>query len=208
MPDLSIFSDPQAVLLYRLVLGGVMSAAGAGKVMSRAEFEKSLRNQFRFSLSRARFIAYWLPRAEIGLGLLLVGGVFVRLASFLSLLMLAAFSLLLVRMRLRGSVELNCNCFGTNSRPKRVAVLIQRNLLLIALGVLVYSHSDPFLLLWSRAGGVRPGDAAATALTAAGLFLLVYLSQGINKIRAMRSDFARQERTLITPTVGRTSEAN
>lgn len=208
MPDFSIFSDPRVILLCRFMLAGVMLAAGGGKIPSRSKFERILHHQFRFPMVYSRFMARWLPPTEIALGLLLATGVLVRLVSFLSLLLLAAFFVLLVGMRLAGRVKVDCNCFGADSGPKKVSALIQRNFVLIALAILVYSQSEALFLLWSGAGGVRPTEVGATVLAAVGVFLFVYVVHGTKKVFSMRGDFRRQLPTAFVPTAGGSSDGD
>jgi uncharacterized membrane protein YphA (DoxX/SURF4 family) len=208
MPNFSIFSDPHVVLFCRFMLAGVMFTAGVGKILSQSKFDRILRVEFRFPLTPSRFIARWLPPTEIGLGVLLATGILVRIASALSLLLLATFFMLLVGMRLTGRLKVDCNCFGTNSGPKRVAGLIQRNSVLIALAILVYSQSGSLFLLWSGASGVQPTEIAATGLAAAGVFLFVYVFHGTKKVFTMRDEFRRQLHTAFMPTAGGNAEGD
>jgi uncharacterized membrane protein YphA (DoxX/SURF4 family) len=73
--------------------------------------------------SAADFVAHTLPFFELFLGLWILSGIFLRLSSLVSTVLLGGFFATLIRTYLMG-LEINCGCFGPGERlgPKRLAL--------------------------------------------------------------------------------------
>jgi uncharacterized membrane protein YphA (DoxX/SURF4 family) len=112
-------------VVVRVVLGGVMVAAGIGKLSNR-----SWPAQARALGAPAIAVPVVAP-LELALGAALVVGVFPRLAGTAVAALLAAFTVLLA-VRLREGLHPPCACFG-GRRPRPIdGWSVARNGLLIA----------------------------------------------------------------------------
>lgn len=100
-----------AGLIARLVLGGVFLVAGLLKVTTPEAMAKSTQAYQLLPHDLAAYVGYALPTIEIILGLLLVLGLFTRVAAVLTSLLLVAFIVGIAQARARG-LTIDCGCFG------------------------------------------------------------------------------------------------
>ncbi len=113
-----------------VVLGAAMVIAGAGKIASRSWPEHST------ALGAPGWAVTVVPWTEIVLGALLVSGLAARWAAVAVIVLLLAFTWLLVSHLARGDRPV-CACFGPlSSRPISWWSVV-RNLLLVALAAVV-----------------------------------------------------------------------
>ncbi len=99
-------------LAARLILGVVLIWAGISKAMN---LRLSVSSTLAYRLidgGLATAVGYALPFCEIGLGLLLVAGMFTRLAGVLGALMMLAFIIAIASVWARG-ISIDCGCFGS-----------------------------------------------------------------------------------------------
>ena len=98
-------------LIGRLLLGGVLFAAGYLKAKNPAQATASVRVYKLLPVSVANIFGYVLPWLEIGLALLLIVGIWVRLSATLSgaLMLLFVFA---VGQAWARKLAINCGCFG------------------------------------------------------------------------------------------------
>ena len=83
MGDKFKVAQPWLTLLARLILGGVLFAAGALKIGSLQKSAMAVRAYELLPVSLANFLGYTLPWIEIGVGLLLIAGVAVRISGLI-----------------------------------------------------------------------------------------------------------------------------
>ena len=98
-------------LLARLILGGVLIYAGAVKVGKPRTSQRAVQAYDVLPYDLAGWVGLILPFAEIVLGLLLVLGLFTRLAAAISALLMAAFIVGIAQAWARG-LTIDCGCFG------------------------------------------------------------------------------------------------
>ncbi|MFW5471496.1 MauE/DoxX family redox-associated membrane protein [Knoellia sp. CPCC 206435] len=98
-------------LVARLVLGGVFLVAGALKVPTPEAMAKATQAYQVLPHDVAAYVGYALPTVEIVLGLLLVLGLFTRVAAVLTSLLLVAFLVGIAQAWARG-LSIDCGCFG------------------------------------------------------------------------------------------------
>lgn len=99
-------------LLLRLVLGGVVLAAGLLKVAHPAVSARSVQAYQLLPFDLAAYVGYALPIVELVLGLLLVLGLFTRAAAGVSGLLMVAFVVGIGSAWARG-LTIDCGCFGS-----------------------------------------------------------------------------------------------
>ena len=103
---------PWAGLLARLVVGGVFLVAGLLKVGNPHEAGASVQAYRLLPPVMARTIGYGLPTLEICLGVLLILGLFTRIAAVITGLLLVAFVIGIASVWARG-YNIDCGCFGS-----------------------------------------------------------------------------------------------
>jgi uncharacterized membrane protein YphA (DoxX/SURF4 family) len=136
-----------ALLALRLVLAAVFVVAAVGKARDQAGTRHSLES-FGIPRALAPTVAVVLPIVEIAIAVALVPVATAWWAGVAALVLLVAFTAALTVGLLRG-VEADCHCFGAvSSRPVGPAT-IARNLVLVALAVVLVA-----------AGGDSPGASA------------------------------------------------
>jgi uncharacterized membrane protein YphA (DoxX/SURF4 family) len=128
-------------LLARLILGGVLIAAGALKVGNLQQSAMAVRAYELLPIWMANLFGYALPWIEIGIGLLLVLGALVRINGLLGALIMLAFIIAIAQAWARG-LSIDCGCFGDGGQidPEDTKYLstIIRDLGLLGLGVFLY----------------------------------------------------------------------
>lgn len=95
----------------RLGLAGVFIAAGLLKVVDPQSSVQAVRGYELLPRSLESAVGWGLPFAEIGLGLLLVAGVYTRLVALCSAALLMVFIAAVISAAVRG-LTIDCGCFG------------------------------------------------------------------------------------------------
>jgi putative oxidoreductase len=99
-------------LVLRVVLGGVFVYAGYLKLRDPwALFAMSIASYEILPMPAVEFVAKTLPWFEVVLGLVLIAGVFRRIATVSAAALLLVFFGLILRAYFKG-MEINCGCFG------------------------------------------------------------------------------------------------
>lgn len=123
-------------LVARLVLGGVLIAAGLPKLMDVTGSIQNVLAYELFDYEVARLIGTMLPVVEILLGVLLVLGLFTRAAAAAGGLLMVVFIVGIISAWSRG-LAIDCGCFGTGGPvdPEETTYLfdIVRDLVFLAL---------------------------------------------------------------------------
>jgi uncharacterized membrane protein YphA (DoxX/SURF4 family) len=134
-------AQPWLTFLARLILGGVLIAAGALKVGNLQQSAMAVRAYELLPIWMANLFGYALPWIEIGIGLLLVLGALVRINGLLGALIMLAFIIAIAQAWARG-LSIDCGCFGDGGEidPEDTKYLstIIRDLGLLGLGVFLY----------------------------------------------------------------------
>jgi uncharacterized membrane protein YphA (DoxX/SURF4 family) len=104
-------ASPWIGLVARLVLGGVLFAAGYLKVFTLEKSQMAVRAYELLPISVANFLGIVLPFAEIVLGLLLIIGAFTRYMAILGGAIMFVFIAAIASAWARG-LTIDCGCFG------------------------------------------------------------------------------------------------
>ena len=143
MGDKFKVAQPWLTLLARLILGGVLFAAGALKIGSLQKSAMAVRAYELLPVSLANFLGYTLPWIEIGVGLLLIAGVAVRISGLIGALTMLAFIIAIAQAWARG-LSIDCGCFGGGGAidPEDTKYLseIIRDIGLLILGIYLYFY--------------------------------------------------------------------
>ncbi|MEN9687261.1 MAG: hypothetical protein RL381_273 [Actinomycetota bacterium] len=98
-------------LLARLVLGGVLFAAGLLKYQHLDKSQMAVRAYELLPISLANFIGIILPFIEIATGILLIIGAAVRISAVVGGVLMIAFIIGISQAWARG-LSIDCGCFG------------------------------------------------------------------------------------------------
>jgi uncharacterized membrane protein YphA (DoxX/SURF4 family) len=98
-------------LLSRLILGGVLFAAGWLKIFTPAKSQMSVRAYEVLPISIANFLGIALPWLEVGFGILLILGIAVRLSAIVGGGLMVVFIAAISQAWARG-LSIDCGCFG------------------------------------------------------------------------------------------------
>ena len=143
MGDKFKVAQPWLTLLARLILGGVLFAAGALKIGSLQKSAMAVRAYELLPVSLANFLGYTLPWIEIGVGLLLIAGVAVRISGLIGAFTMLAFIIAIAQAWARG-LSIDCGCFGGGGAidPEDTKYLseIIREIGLLILGIYLYFY--------------------------------------------------------------------
>ena len=133
--------QPWLTLLSRLILGGVLFAAGALKIGNLQKSAMAVRAYEMLPVELANFLGYALPWIEIGIGLLLIVGASVKICGLLGAFTMFAFIIAIAQAWARG-LSIDCGCFGGGGTidPEQTKYLseIIRDIGLLAMGVFLY----------------------------------------------------------------------
>ena len=138
-------------MLIRIVLGLVFIAAGLSKIVDPVGFSKTIIAYRVVPDMLAPYGAVIVPSLEIVVGALLACGFKTKSASFVSLLLMALFSLCIILNLYRGRT-FNCGCFnfylcGMHLDATIGPWLLIRNLLMMALLYVLYRAQNHHLSL-------------------------------------------------------------
>ena len=133
--------QPWLTLLSRLILGGVLFAAGALKIGNLQKSAMAVRAYEMLPVELANFLGYALPWIEIVIGLLLIVGASVKICGLLGAFTMLAFIIAIAQAWARG-LSIDCGCFGGGGTidPEETKYLseIIRDIGLLAMGVFLY----------------------------------------------------------------------
>lgn len=111
MKNRFLLSQPWITLLFRLILGGVLLAAGALKVGHLQKSAMAVRAYEVLPISIANLIGYSLPWIEIAIAIFLILGVFVKQSALAGGALMFVFILGISQAAIRG-LSIDCGCFG------------------------------------------------------------------------------------------------
>lgn len=149
MPDSGqkFFGHPLVGTLFRLVLAGVLLYAGGVKMIEPHGARDAINAYRLFPPAWAPLMGYALPALEIGLGLLLLVGLFVRISGIATAVLMTFFVFGIASVWARG-YSIDCGCFGgggdisPHGRAVRYSQEIARDLMFAGMGV--------WLAIWPR----------------------------------------------------------
>jgi len=102
---------PWVGLLSRLILGGVLLAAGLLKYQHLDKSQMAVRAYELLPVSLANILGIVLPFVEIAVGVLLVIGAAIRISALVGGVLMGAFMIGIAQAWARG-LSIDCGCFG------------------------------------------------------------------------------------------------
>jgi hypothetical protein len=103
--------SPWIGLLARLILGGVLLAAGLLKYQHLDKSQMAVRAYDIVPISLANFLGIVLPFVEIAVGILLILGAAIRISSLVGGFLMVIFIFGISQAWVRG-LSIDCGCFG------------------------------------------------------------------------------------------------
>jgi len=103
--------QPWFALVARLILGGVLFAAGYLKYQHLDKSQMAVRAYELLPITFANFLGVVLPFVEIAVGILLILGAAIRVSSFVGGFLMAMFIIGISQAWARG-LSIDCGCFG------------------------------------------------------------------------------------------------
>ena len=98
--------------VFRLVLSGIWFWSGLAKFLEQDQARRDAVAAYRvFPASWVGFLSWALPAVEIGLAVLLLLGIFTRLAAIATALLMMGFIIGISSVWIRG-YSIDCGCFG------------------------------------------------------------------------------------------------
>ena len=124
----------------RILLGGILVWAGAGKLLQTSSFAADIARYQIMPDGLSIVIASALPMMEVGLGLCLLSATCLLPALTTTAVLLLAFLLAQISVMARG-LTISCGCFGSDSPVGTMSIIRTTSLLfsaLFACGVLLF----------------------------------------------------------------------
>jgi uncharacterized membrane protein YphA (DoxX/SURF4 family) len=113
-----------ALLVFRLVLGGLFVYAGVLKVGDPLDFAQNIRNYQLVGQSLSFVAALILPWLEVVAGVFLIAGIWKRGAALVVSSLLVFFVILTAVTMIRG-LDVDCGCFGAVDRKAGLSVILE-----------------------------------------------------------------------------------
>lgn len=184
-----------AVLGVRLLLAAIFGFAAAAKLQDRASFTRSL-PPLGVPAGAVRIVGLVVPAAELIIAGLLLPASTARWGAGLALIVLAIFTLVVLRAASRG-VTAACACFGATVAEPVGGWTVARNSLLMALTALVLL-SGPGSSLTTAGADLAQATSAERTLTVALLIALLalagcasYIARLLTAAAASQADLSR-----------------
>jgi uncharacterized membrane protein YphA (DoxX/SURF4 family) len=140
--------------VMRVILAAVLGYAGLSKLLQPDGARTALLGYRLFPVAWVDVLAWALPAAEVALALLLLIGVFVRLAALATAVLMFLFVLGIISAWVRG-FSIDCGCFGgggdlsPEGREWRYIQAIARDLLFAGMAVRLWVWTPSHLALES-----------------------------------------------------------
>ena len=123
-----VLSAPLLIRVCRIGIGLVMLAAALGKIGDPAAFSTQIHHFHLVPVAAENLLAVLLPWVELIAGLSLVLGAHARSGAWLSVAMMAVFTLAVTTAVARG-LDIECGCFGTADATHVGGMKLAENLL-------------------------------------------------------------------------------
>jgi uncharacterized membrane protein YphA (DoxX/SURF4 family) len=166
---MDFLTSPYFLLFARLCVGGVFVVSAIGKLLDKSGTEASMARYPFLPGGAGKLIANYFPFVELLVGLMLVFGVFTRLAAVAAIALFVLFTTLIVYDLTRGS-NASCHCFGRLSNEKLTPMAVVRNVALMALALLVALSFDGWLALDAALNTQTGGNLGLVVSDGAGAF--------------------------------------
>jgi uncharacterized membrane protein YphA (DoxX/SURF4 family) len=180
-------------IVCRFVLASIFVFVGIAKLARRQEFVLAVERYRLLPRPASRTVGTVIPWVETTVGVMLGIGLLERLTAVVLVGMLAVFAGAVAINLLRGRV-IDCGCSGPGAPERITWRAVGRNIVFIAMGVLVALRAPPVLAvdaLWADSHTSRLSDGSGVAL----LVVAVSIVAAVSLLRATVAA-VRAERTI------------
>ncbi len=175
---LGFLRRPYVALVARLLLGAIFVVSAAGKLLQPDAFVRAVAGYAILPESLLPVVGLTFPWLELLIGVLLLGGLFIRPAAALGGAMLVAFIGLMATAVWQGKA-IDCGCFIGIIQETVGPVTLARDTLMLALLPPVFLATSHRLSLDSTLRVRRASALRDLLLAAASLVVVAALGQGI-----------------------------
>lgn len=130
-------SDRYLFMFIRYFLGFLFIYAASGKLADPLLFSQTIENYQVFGTILSRWAAVIVPFLEMLLGLMLIGGIWLKEATSLTLFLYLMFDALVLQAYFRG-LDISCGCFSQTGESPIDFWKLAENALLTGLAVYGY----------------------------------------------------------------------
>jgi uncharacterized membrane protein YphA (DoxX/SURF4 family) len=136
--------NEKIIFIFRVILGFVFVYASIHKIVDPESFAKSIENYRILPFFSVNVVAIIVPWVELIVGLFLIFGIFIKASSYIAVLLMGFFSILVLVTIIRG-IDITCGCFSSSiSTPIGWQKFIE-NIILFMFSLLVYCSKDAYL---------------------------------------------------------------
>ena len=129
-----------AVLVLRVVFGGMLIYAAWDKILQPHTFAHSVMLYEVVGARASRWIAIWLPWLELVTGVFLILGIWLRASAQANILMMIVFLIAVSQAFYRG-LDIDCGCFSSEGETKITSGKLLQNALLLAGSIVLFMWS-------------------------------------------------------------------
>ena len=126
-----------AVIVARLVLGGLLCYAGFNKMMDVPGFAKDIEHFRLLPGTLERLVAVVLPWNEMTVGAMLILGIWTRAAALASILFSLVFAVA-VSSAIARNLNIECGCLGHADASKVGFLTLAKDAVVFVLGLYMY----------------------------------------------------------------------
>lgn len=163
---MNFFTSPDFLLYARLTVGGVFLVSAISKMLDKAGTEVSMARYVFLPRGSSKLISNYFPFLELAVGLLLLLGLFTRLAAIGATALFTLFTFFII-YDLTHNKNVSCHCFGKLSDDKVTPMSVVRNVFLMALSLLLIVAFDGWLSIDAAIEASSNGAQWLTAGSAA-----------------------------------------
>jgi len=131
-----------AVLVARVLLGGLLCYAGYNKLMDVPKFASDIAHFRLLPVPLEHFLAIILPWNEIVVGAMLIFGIWTRAVALASLLFFTVFAVA-VSSAIARHLNIECGCLGNADASKVGVLTLAKDAVGFALALFIYVQSIP-----------------------------------------------------------------
>lgn len=140
---IKLLQSKSLILLSRLVVGGILIYASIDKIVNPGEFAKSIANYHMLPFGLENTVAIILPWIELIVGFVLIAGIYLDGAAFISFGMMLFFILAITSAILRG-LNIDCGCGLREGEMIGVGRILE-DFVYLGLSAVIYFRRKKFL---------------------------------------------------------------
>lgn len=138
--------DPTLVLVFRIVVGIFLAVSGFLKIIDLKGFVYIVEKYGEIVQRFGRIPAYILPFAELIVGVMLLAGFYLAIASGIAMLMAVLFGAMVASALIKHKKLENCGCFGAKFKKPITWKSLVEDIVFFLLSLLIFLSAYPIAL--------------------------------------------------------------